>query len=122
MKNINDFTISFTCNESNETICQNNDICVKTKDSKIIFKVDNTQVISDSSKTEDTVIHLVREKNSSIKIYINGVLDNTAYSENCKQIVDTQFDNSNVEFIDRALSYDEIPNTEKKSTKKWFKF
>lgn len=122
MKNINDFTISFTCNESNETICQNNDICVKTKDGKIIFKVDNTQVISDSSKTEDTVIHLVREKNSSIKIYINGVLDNTAYSENCKQIVDTQFDNSTIEFIDRALSYDEIPNTEKKSTKKWFKF
>lgn len=122
MEEINDFTISFTCNESNETICENKDISVKTKDGKIVFKVDNAEVVSDSSKTEDTVIHLVREKNASIKIYINGVLDNTSYSKNCKQIVDTQFDNDNIEFIDRAMTYDEIPAAEKKSTKKWFKF
>lgn len=122
MPPVNTFTISFTCNEDNCTICENEDVRVQIDDGSILFTVDGTTLCSSSETVIGKDAFLVRERNKCIKIYIAGQLDSAVCNTNAKDTVSTDFADSPLFTLqNKALAYDEIPQDEKAQPKKWFK-
>lgn len=119
---VNEFTISFTCNEDDCTICENDDIRVQIEDGSILFTVDGTTLRSSSETVIGKDAFLVRERNKCLKIYVAGTLDSALCDQHAKDQISTKFADSPLFTLqNKALAYDEIPQDEKAQPRKWFK-
>lgn len=112
LKNVNDFTISFTYNgEENISICENEDIKITVEKGNVVLKCDKCKVKSNSiiggGKHKITI---VREKNMMVKMYIDKHLDISCYDESSKPEIKTELVSNADDFIvkDKATPYDEI--------------
>ncbi len=112
LKNVNDFTISFTYNgEENISICENEDIKIAVEKGNVVLKCDKCKVKSNSiiggGKHKITI---VREKNMMVKMYIDKHLDISCYDESSKPEIKTELVSNADDFIvkDKATPYDEI--------------
>ena len=112
LKNVNDFTISFTYNgEENISICENKDIKITVEKGNIVLKCDKCEVKSNSIISGGKhKITIVREKNMMVKMYIDKHLDISCYNENAKPEIKTELVSNTDDFIvkDKATPYDEI--------------
>ncbi len=114
-----DFTLTINFNSGAKDamlFSQGNDLAVSLSNGKIRFNCCQLKAVSDNSIPlgEDCSITLVRERNSMIKIYINGVLSGSAYEEKIKSpaiaSAPIKQNNSVKSFIirDKALAFDEV--------------
>lgn len=110
---VDEFTISFTLNstEENISICDNGDITVKVTDGYLSIKCDSATLTS-TEKINDTAhkITIVREKSKLIKLYIDEVLDASGYDKSAKGKLNTELYSKAADFsaTDKATPYSEI--------------
>ncbi len=105
------FTISFESDGNDGVICQNNDIRVAIEKGCFNIAVGAVQLKSESIISSTThKITIVREKNKTVKLYIDNFLDCSAYSPKAKPEIDTELMSRANAFSvsDRATPYNEI--------------
>lgn len=121
---VNPFTIKFNHSGADGVVCKNDDIEIIVDDGCLNVKIGELKIESESiiNGTNHTV-HIVREKNKLVKIYIDNSLDCAKYEEGLKAEISTDGLSGKVEVMGKALPYSEIikPVSIIKGSRKLFK-
>lgn len=108
---VNPFTISFNHSGADGVVCENSDIKISVEGGYLNAQIGNLKIESENTIRETThKIHIVREKNKLVKMYIDNSLDCSKYAENATAEINTDLISgaSNFEVIQKALPYSEI--------------
>lgn len=109
---VTEFTAVFDYNgEENIKIAQNDDIHIYVEKGYMNVSCGNCHLQSNSIISSGKhSIAIVREKNKMIKLYIDSILDSSAFCKDAKAEISTAFENTAAGFkiIEKSTAYDEI--------------